>query len=558
MRSLKMISTWLTLVLALTLSACAQRGHGPANSGSGQTGGGGGNPATPGQAQTSSPTGTPSGGIVEGTINGGGGRGMLCKVNGVEKLMALDLWEAESVGLKLLEEPKTEEEAMDLALTLYARHMWNPWSLDLAKFKEIIKSMLDKEFTSKFSYLPKGKTLKLVNDSHEVISQEGCTPVQIAVYVEDRLMIDGALWAKLSNLNKAAMWMHELIYYGERMEGRTNSITTRILVGQMFSTKGARPRADGVPLNEKERFACSFRDGSVDAGEAFVYVAEEHGQRGLEMVFTNLKTATSVMRSSAFFYGLSVRDLRPGAEIVNQSSVSLRVDSQASDVELALITKDGALMMNVLHRKTNKDLTLTMNCRIPEEYRPVMPSKEPPQPEKRVELPPGPPKIPESVLMISRYGGLGDYETTATYNFRYMTHDTKITRNNWDMIFEARSDFAKDMFQANTVTDDDSFIFTLKSGSKGCKAVNPCEIEQGLKLSEEKTGRRKNAINEFDRAEVSVGQCYLLVSQDSSGEINVTFEVKEHVKSASVSIGEIKIIPKTKHGRPECVGFTKQ
>lgn len=543
MRSLKPLSTCLCLVLALVLSACAQRGQGPANSGPIL-----GTSAEPG-SQASSPRSTPpQGGIVEGTINGGGGKGMLCKINGVEKLMALDLWEAEALGLTLLPEPKTEDEALDLAIEVYTRHIWNPWSINKDKMKVHIKKMLKEEFLSKFKYLQEGKSLRLVNDSHEVIKEEGCTPVQIAVYQEATLMIDDALWAKLSHLNKAAMWMHELIYYFERMEGRTNSVTTRILVGQMFSTKGPKPRFEGVPLKEEDRFECTFRDGSVSAGAAFVYAREEKGSKGLEMVFSYLKTANSIMRSSAFFRGLKPHDLMPSDDVNSVEDAALEVDSQASDVELHLIRKDKTLELKVTHRKTNKDLTLKAHCHVPDKFR-TQPPKAAPPIEKKAELPIAPPKVPDQVLMISRYGGLGSYETTATYSFRFMTHDVNLTRNNWDMIFEARADFQKDFFNANTVTDDNSFIFTLKSGEKGCAKVDPCEVEKLLHLAATKV--RKDTRDEYDRADVKVGQCYLLVSQDSDGAINVSFEVKEHVKSATVNIGQIKVIPKATP-RPEC------
>ena len=71
----------------------------------------------------------------------------------------------------------------------------------------------------------------------------------------------------------------------------------------------------------------------------------------------------------------------------------------------------------------------------------------------------------EDVMMISRYN-YGSYETTATYSFRKMTHDVNLTRNNWDVLFEAREDF-KDYFRANTVTDDQSSIYDLGPRCEG-------------------------------------------------------------------------------------------
>lgn len=134
----------------------------------------------------------------------------------------------------------------------------------------------------------------------------------------------------------------------------------------------------------------------------------------------------------------------------------------------------------------------------------------------------------EDVLMTSRYG-YGTYETTATYSFRKMSHDVKLTRNNWDILFEAREDFA-DYFEVNTVTDDRSNIYDMGN------ICDPSLVDLGK-------------IGPSSRAEVVLGHCYLIDGRDSDGRVLATFRVTEHVKSVATRISEIKVLGKSEYRR---------
>lgn len=133
----------------------------------------------------------------------------------------------------------------------------------------------------------------------------------------------------------------------------------------------------------------------------------------------------------------------------------------------------------------------------------------------------------QDVMLMSRYGGVGSYETTATYSFRKMTHDVNLTRNNWDILLEAREDFKADYFETETVTDDRSRIYDLGDN------CDPFLIN----LSK--------APPASSRANVVQGHCYLVIGQDSDGSVVATFKVKTHVKSLLTILSDVKVLSKT-------------
>lgn len=531
-----------SLILTLIIGGCDGRRQGA---------------AALGQIDNSGPsrsTGTPSGGpaggqpadIIEGTINGGGGRGIRCKANGKETLESLDLFEARAVGLTLLSVPPTEEAALDLAIELLAKHLRSPGMISHEEFVKVLKAMLKKEWLTKFRFLDGTKSLRMINDSHEVIKQSGCEAVQIAVYYESTILIDKKLWDQLDNLSKAAVWMHELVYHMERQNGRTNSISTRILIGQLFSKQGSRPRMDGIPEDQKKHVRCTLYDEKQSIGSAYAYEPPD-GQNdpGTQMVFEELPNSTAVLRISAFFRRIKLIDLE-NPEGAQTFVASLEVDSLNEDREVRIsIDPEKLRTLTLSSRKTGKSSAFKFEC----SQRLGMPPVPPPEKVDRVtNIPVGPPAIPSEVEMKSRYDGVGTYETTATYNFRFMTHDFEVTRNNWDVLFEARKDLRDDYFNVNTVTDDDSFIFELKPGEGKCELADPCEIANHLRYAKENSGQKDNRQGEHRQANVAKGRCYLISSQDRDGSILVTFEVKEHTKAISTIIHKIKVLP----AAPKC------
>lgn len=151
----------------------------------------------------------------------------------------------------------------------------------------------------------------------------------------------------------------------------------------------------------------------------------------------------------------------------------------------------------------------------------------------------------DEVTLESRYT-IGDY-TTATYSFMHLTRDNvNLTKNNWEILFEARRDF-NDYFSVNTVVDDNSFIYDL--GKRSCKSIK----------STYSRGRNRRplvwlAYSDADpsdltpkkRVEVKTGHCYLAYNNDEDGRVVSLFNVKDHKENETVTINEIEVLNRLK------------
>lgn len=146
----------------------------------------------------------------------------------------------------------------------------------------------------------------------------------------------------------------------------------------------------------------------------------------------------------------------------------------------------------------------------------------------------------EDVTLISRYTG-GDY-VSASYSFRFLSQDINVTRNNWEILFEAREDF-EDYFQANTVVDDNSFIYDL--GERSCKDIKSAypEDRKDRPLSWlAYSDADPSDLSPTKTALVKIGHCYLTYNNDQDGRVISLFHVKDHVKNKTVTIDEIEVL----------------
>lgn len=142
------------------------------------------------------------------------------------------------------------------------------------------------------------------------------------------------------------------------------------------------------------------------------------------------------------------------------------------------------------------------------------------------------------VTLTSRYTG-GTY-TTAAYSFRFMSQDENQTRDNWEILFEAREDFA-DYFEVNTVVDDNSFIYDL--GERSCSSIKsstPDERKNRPLVWLAYSDVSPSDMEPKKTALVQVGHCYLTYNNDDDGRVVALFHVKEHVKSKTVTIDEVE------------------
>ena len=144
------------------------------------------------------------------------------------------------------------------------------------------------------------------------------------------------------------------------------------------------------------------------------------------------------------------------------------------------------------------------------------------------------------VTLISRYTG-GDY-VSAGYSLRYLSQDVNLTRNNWEIFFEARQDF-EDYFQVNTVVDDNSYIYDL--GEKSCNDIKSSYPEDRKKRPLVWLAYSEASPSDLAptrTAKVQIGHCYLTYNNDEDGRVVSLFHVKSHEKSKSVTIDEIEVL----------------
>ncbi len=211
---------------------------------------------------------------VEGTISGGGGKGVLCKNGTNTSLEVLDLYEAKVLyGLNIKHKPQTQADAIDLAVELYTKHFIQP-SMNYDEFKMINRSLFE-DFLSNIKFISVNKKLKLINDSFEPIVEENCEMVQVAAYYDETvLIVDQNYWNQMDWMNKIGLISHEIIYYSNRKLGEKNSISSRRLVGALFSEAGSVAKFNGINKNYNYS-ACYVFD---EAG--YLNMGNFYGQEG--------------------------------------------------------------------------------------------------------------------------------------------------------------------------------------------------------------------------------------------------------------------------------------
>ena len=271
---------------------------------------------------------------VEGTINGGGGKGVLCRNNKTVTVETLDLYEGKVLyGLELNHTAAGQDQAIELFADLMTKHFWNPSTIALDEFKAHFKEQIINMFLKNIRFISPDKKLKLISDSFEPLVQQGCEIVQVAIYYDDSiLLVDQSLWNQMNWVNRIGLLAHEFIYLLDRQNGSKNSISTRKLVGQLFSVKGARPKADGIPSDESKFTTCVISSPEdVRVGYLYAYNSTQTNSfdqtwNGLEFVFNFFKNETYLYRTSVFFRNIDLENIFK-ENYADSSSSGLYIDS---------------------------------------------------------------------------------------------------------------------------------------------------------------------------------------------------------------------------------------
>ncbi len=239
--------------------------------------------------------GEPKIGTLQGTINGGGGKGVLCQRDGKTTLEVLDLYEGRVLYQRKPKDLKVtnEREMIEAVSELLSEHIISDEENKDARayFDDEIIAPLVKSIR----YIDGQVRVKETNDSKEPLIEQGCQVVQIAVYHDESiLLINQKFWQKLDWRNRTALILHEVIYrFGRGNLDESDSTNSRKLVAFLMSKEGAisyggRYVNNGYAVNE---MFCDLKDknGLVQGSINFNSKPVKNGQIGTEVVFKSLK-----------------------------------------------------------------------------------------------------------------------------------------------------------------------------------------------------------------------------------------------------------------------------
>lgn len=162
----------------------------------------------------------------EGGVDGGGGNAIVClnELGSIQSAELLDLFEGTSMySLNIQRSSRPMEEQLAQALQRVP-----PSSRDLI---EAYTGIVRRNMT----ILPTDTKLDKVHDSFEVVLPKNCKVEQLArFYSQDRILIDGEIWTKLEETDRAALILHEAIYAVNRVFGASDSRRSRHIVASIF------------------------------------------------------------------------------------------------------------------------------------------------------------------------------------------------------------------------------------------------------------------------------------------------------------------------------------
>ncbi len=186
---------------------------------------------------------------LQGAVDGGGGKAVVCKQNGAMPIVQLlDLWEAKTLydyqPTKLASTIEESVQKSFLALKnsfpFTTRMQRGSQSCENQDCLVLILQETAKKFFSNSSDLRRlrGVELTLTNDSYELAKPEGCEIQQVVNYRPNgTILVDQDLFEQLSDIDKVALISHEAYYafLREQSSQESNSIRTRRAIGYVMS-----------------------------------------------------------------------------------------------------------------------------------------------------------------------------------------------------------------------------------------------------------------------------------------------------------------------------------
>lgn len=181
---------------------------------------------------------------VAGVMNGGGGKGVLCRhqESKTVTLEVLDLYESKSI-FKLQEEDRQPDFVAEWKMVAERmnRFFQEPGQ-PLREPQPIEEKKLLRDLQDMMSPIPPGTRLPMTEDATLPVLPLHCEMVQIAVYNDLGLQVDQEYWNLLDPRHQAALLLHEALYLSRRDYGATRSDETRKFVGRLFSKTPPLPK----------------------------------------------------------------------------------------------------------------------------------------------------------------------------------------------------------------------------------------------------------------------------------------------------------------------------
>lgn len=232
--------------------------------------------ASGGSSSSGDPTDPKGTFSVEGTVDGGGGKGVLCALpDGRSRLVTLDRFEAElAYGSNVRLDANTVDEALISIGERFALHTSTNSIAPKSEWSAEGRSMVLqnwKEFVgNRLRPISAGARLSPTADATLPPLPKACKFVQIAVYTKVGIIFyDADYWARLEPMDVAILYAHEYFYSEYRKMGYKTSDETRVIIGDIISSK-MKPMFEEL-WSTPEYVLCFGGGGPSSQGELYEF-----------------------------------------------------------------------------------------------------------------------------------------------------------------------------------------------------------------------------------------------------------------------------------------------
>lgn len=255
----------------------------------------------------------------EGTVDGGGGKGVLCKLpNGSSRLVTLDRYEAEiQFGKDVQMDSSTVDEALLSIAERFTNHTNETPIVSKSQWSEQGRAEILREWSdlisSRLKPIARGTRLSLTQDASVPPLPSSCQVVQIAIYDKnDVIHYDTEYWSMLDPMDVAVLHAHEYFYLQYRKYGYKTSDETRALISRIL--------ADRLPpmfenLWSKTDYLYCYGGGAGEAKDElyeFYLAPSSQNQQDLDVHFKGIGKEYVYSRTVGTIPGISMDDFMSG------------------------------------------------------------------------------------------------------------------------------------------------------------------------------------------------------------------------------------------------------